>query len=196
MKNYTYLILFFRAWVLWQRRKKEEKFSVITCSSAWGTFHTTWEKMWKYSFPYMMQTSLGLLGKWITNWYSTKLESTVRKVKVMLFHYLNHNWQNLGVYALILYILFVCIHIYCTVLWNKIHDILFPLSPLYLRGLCATKLQIFMLSFFFHIFSERFLVKLSKEGFSNYVEKIHSNCTIFTVSILESNFYTVFLVPL
>ncbi|XP_042209941.1 dedicator of cytokinesis protein 3-like isoform X4 [Homarus americanus] len=28
--------------------------------------------------------------------------------------------------------------------------------------------------------SERFLVKLSKEGFSNYVEKIHSNCTIFT----------------
>lgn len=49
--------------------------------------------------------------------------------------------------------------------------------------------------FFFHIFSERFLVKLSKEGFSNYVEKIHSNCTIFTVSILESNFYTVFLVP-
>lgn len=30
--------------------------------------------------------------------------------------------------------------------------------------------------------SERFLVKLSKEGFSNYVEKIHSNCTIFTVS--------------
>ncbi|XP_066947355.1 dedicator of cytokinesis protein 3 isoform X4 [Macrobrachium rosenbergii] len=28
--------------------------------------------------------------------------------------------------------------------------------------------------------SERFLVKLSKEGFFNYVEKIHSNCTIFT----------------
>ncbi|XP_071543136.1 dedicator of cytokinesis protein 3 isoform X3 [Panulirus ornatus] len=28
--------------------------------------------------------------------------------------------------------------------------------------------------------SERFLVRLSKEGFSNYVEKIHSNCTIFT----------------
>ncbi|XP_037792049.1 dedicator of cytokinesis protein 4-like [Penaeus monodon] len=30
------------------------------------------------------------------------------------------------------------------------------------------------------IISERFLVKLSKEGFSNYIEKIHSNCTIFT----------------
>lgn len=30
--------------------------------------------------------------------------------------------------------------------------------------------------------SERFLVKISKEGFSNYVEKLHSNCTIFTVS--------------
>ncbi|XP_051163357.1 dedicator of cytokinesis protein 3 isoform X2 [Leptopilina boulardi] len=28
--------------------------------------------------------------------------------------------------------------------------------------------------------SERFLVKISKEGFSNYVEKMHSNCTIFT----------------
>ncbi|XP_057318557.1 dedicator of cytokinesis protein 3 isoform X2 [Microplitis mediator] len=28
--------------------------------------------------------------------------------------------------------------------------------------------------------SERFLVKISKEGFSNYVEKLHSNCTIFT----------------
>lgn len=35
---------------------------------------------------------------------------------------------------------------------------------------------------FLFFFSERFLVKLSKEGFSNYVEKIHSNCTIFTVS--------------
>ncbi|KAK4293650.1 hypothetical protein Pmani_033668 [Petrolisthes manimaculis] len=32
----------------------------------------------------------------------------------------------------------------------------------------------------FRFISERFLVKLSKEGFSNYVEKIHSNCTIFT----------------
>lgn len=31
-------------------------------------------------------------------------------------------------------------------------------------------------------FSERFLVKISKEGFSNYIEKLHSNCTIFTVS--------------
>lgn len=30
--------------------------------------------------------------------------------------------------------------------------------------------------------SERFLVRISKEGFSNYVEKLHSNCTIFTVS--------------
>jgi dedicator of cytokinesis protein 3 len=28
--------------------------------------------------------------------------------------------------------------------------------------------------------SERFLVRISKEGFSNYVEKMHSNCTIFT----------------
>ncbi|KAK0167462.1 hypothetical protein PV327_004857 [Microctonus hyperodae] len=28
--------------------------------------------------------------------------------------------------------------------------------------------------------SERFLVRISKEGFSNYVEKLHSNCTIFT----------------
>ncbi|XP_063227619.1 dedicator of cytokinesis protein 3 [Bacillus rossius redtenbacheri] len=28
--------------------------------------------------------------------------------------------------------------------------------------------------------SERFLVRISKEGFSNYIEKLHSNCTIFT----------------
>ncbi|XP_059476423.1 dedicator of cytokinesis protein 3 isoform X1 [Neocloeon triangulifer] len=28
--------------------------------------------------------------------------------------------------------------------------------------------------------SERFLVKISKEGFSSYVERLHSNCTIFT----------------
>ncbi|KAK7862569.1 hypothetical protein R5R35_004185 [Gryllus longicercus] len=28
--------------------------------------------------------------------------------------------------------------------------------------------------------SERFLVRISREGFSNYVEKLHSNCTIFT----------------
>lgn len=28
--------------------------------------------------------------------------------------------------------------------------------------------------------SERFLVKISKDGFSNYVEKLHSNCTVFT----------------
>lgn len=28
--------------------------------------------------------------------------------------------------------------------------------------------------------SERFLVRISKEGFSNYVEKLHSNCTVFT----------------
>ncbi|KAJ8687486.1 hypothetical protein QAD02_023280 [Eretmocerus hayati] len=28
--------------------------------------------------------------------------------------------------------------------------------------------------------SERFLVRISKDGFSNYVEKMHSNCTIFT----------------
>lgn len=31
--------------------------------------------------------------------------------------------------------------------------------------------------------SERFLVRISKEGFSNYVEKLHSNCTIFTVNL-------------
>lgn len=29
--------------------------------------------------------------------------------------------------------------------------------------------------------TERFLVKISKEGFSNYIEKLHSNCTVFTV---------------
>uniref|UniRef100_A0A6P7GBE9 Dedicator of cytokinesis protein 3 n=1 Tax=Diabrotica virgifera virgifera TaxID=50390 RepID=A0A6P7GBE9_DIAVI len=29
--------------------------------------------------------------------------------------------------------------------------------------------------------TERFLVKISKDGFSNYVEKLHSNCTIFAV---------------
>ncbi|XP_031345086.1 dedicator of cytokinesis protein 3 isoform X3 [Photinus pyralis] len=28
--------------------------------------------------------------------------------------------------------------------------------------------------------SERFLVKISKEGFSNYIEKLHINCTVFT----------------
>ncbi|KAF2896229.1 hypothetical protein ILUMI_09945 [Ignelater luminosus] len=28
--------------------------------------------------------------------------------------------------------------------------------------------------------SERFLVRISKEGFSNYVEKLHINCTVFT----------------
>lgn len=28
--------------------------------------------------------------------------------------------------------------------------------------------------------SERFLVKISKDGFSNYIEKLHSNCTVFT----------------
>lgn len=27
--------------------------------------------------------------------------------------------------------------------------------------------------------SERFLVRISKDGFSNYVEKLHSNCTVF-----------------
>lgn len=30
--------------------------------------------------------------------------------------------------------------------------------------------------------SERFLVKISKDGFSNYTEKNYSNCTVFTVS--------------
>ncbi|ALC45637.1 spg [Drosophila busckii] len=28
--------------------------------------------------------------------------------------------------------------------------------------------------------SERFLVKISKDGFSNYIEKLHSNCSVFT----------------
>lgn len=28
--------------------------------------------------------------------------------------------------------------------------------------------------------TERFLVKISKEGFSNYLDKLHSNCTVFT----------------
>ena len=28
--------------------------------------------------------------------------------------------------------------------------------------------------------SERFLVNISKDGFSNYIEKLHSNCTVFT----------------
>ncbi|KAJ8941123.1 hypothetical protein NQ318_007705 [Aromia moschata] len=28
--------------------------------------------------------------------------------------------------------------------------------------------------------TERFLVKISKEGFSNYIDKLHSNCTVFT----------------
>lgn len=32
--------------------------------------------------------------------------------------------------------------------------------------------------------TERFLVKISKEGFSNYIDKLHSNCTVFTVSIV------------
>lgn len=27
---------------------------------------------------------------------------------------------------------------------------------------------------------ERFLVRISKDGFSNYVEKLHSNCTVFS----------------
>lgn len=28
--------------------------------------------------------------------------------------------------------------------------------------------------------SERFLVRISKDGFFNYVEKLHSNCCVFT----------------
>lgn len=42
--------------------------------------------------------------------------------------------------------------------------------------------------------SERFLVKISKDGFSNYVEKLHSNCTVFTdlgVSDLSGDLYLV-----
>lgn len=40
---------------------------------------------------------------------------------------------------------------------------------------------------FLNIFSERFLVTISKEGFSNYIETLHKNCTIFTVSFTFSN---------
>lgn len=32
--------------------------------------------------------------------------------------------------------------------------------------------------------TERFLVKISKEGFSNYVDKLHSNCTVFAVNMI------------
>lgn len=39
-----------------------------------------------------------------------------------------------------------------------------------------------LIASFLNISSERFLVKISKEGFSNYIEKLHNNCTIFTVS--------------
>lgn len=28
--------------------------------------------------------------------------------------------------------------------------------------------------------SERFLVKISKDGYSNYMERMNSNCTVFT----------------
>lgn len=48
--------------------------------------------------------------------------------------------------------------------------------------LCNKKLLL-VLHIFLNIFSERFLVKISKEGFSNYIEKLHNNCTIFTVSL-------------
>ncbi|CAB0010662.1 unnamed protein product [Nesidiocoris tenuis] len=34
--------------------------------------------------------------------------------------------------------------------------------------------------------SERFLVKISKDGFSNYIEKLNSNCTLFT-AVTSSN---------
>lgn len=37
--------------------------------------------------------------------------------------------------------------------------------------------------------SERFLVKISKEGFTNHIEKLHSNCTVFTVSTLANKYY-------
>ncbi|KAJ8929040.1 hypothetical protein NQ314_018309 [Rhamnusium bicolor] len=33
--------------------------------------------------------------------------------------------------------------------------------------------------------TERFLVKISKEGFSNYIDKLHSNCTIFTQQVFK-----------
>lgn len=41
--------------------------------------------------------------------------------------------------------------------------------------------------------SERFLVRISKEGFSNYIEKLHSNCSVFTD--LGKHFFFYFLKP-
>jgi hypothetical protein len=48
---------------------------------------------------------------------------------------------------------------------------------------CLFIIELLVLHIFLNIFSERFLVKISKEGFSNYIEKLHNNCTIFTVSL-------------
>lgn len=39
--------------------------------------------------------------------------------------------------------------------------------------------------------SERFLVRISKDGFSNYVEKLHSNCTVFTDLGCSENLYLI-----
>lgn len=36
--------------------------------------------------------------------------------------------------------------------------------------------------------SERFLVRIPKDGFSNYIEKLHSNCCVFTDLGKASNF--------
>lgn len=40
--------------------------------------------------------------------------------------------------------------------------------------------------------SERFLVRISKDGFSNYIEKLHSNCCVFTDlgNLTFSNIFT------
>lgn len=47
--------------------------------------------------------------------------------------------------------------------------------------------------------SERFLVRISKEGFSNYIEKLHSNCCVFTdlgKFIFNTKFIVLFLITL
>lgn len=42
--------------------------------------------------------------------------------------------------------------------------------------------------------SERFLVRLDADGFNNYLDKLHTNCVIFTVNIdLFYYFYCLFI---
>lgn len=47
--------------------------------------------------------------------------------------------------------------------------------------------------------TERFLVKISKDGFSTYIDMPHSSCTVFTdlgeSSGLNLNFQTLILIP-